>query len=704
MLKQLVNHLRLLAFFILTLISFSTQAATITVTGTDDSIADDDICSIREAIRNANYDSQLDNDDCEAGLDADTILFDISGNTIYLDLVGSQENASATGDFDIISDISILPESNIVFDSSFAGRGDPDRIFHIRVPQASLTIQNVTLQYGSAVAESGSASTGKAFGGCIYVDAGTLHLSDSTLQNCEANEVNAYGGAIAFDTIVEATIDNVTFKSNSANSTVTTGGYSLGGALYADYTKNITITNSTFDSNSTSQATSMGGAIFMQRGGNISIDSSTFKSNTTSATIGAGRGSAITSYSATEAISIQNSTFDSNEVLDPTSARNGYGTLVVYNNAAEITIANNTISNNIVNGGSNAQGGGVYVTSAIETVYLYHNTIYNNSASNVVGTNANGGGVYVGSGSTIHAENNLIAGNSVTIKSSGISTNDNDCEGLITSQLANAIQTNLCALSAGSAGSFVTLTESGLLTPLADNGGQTETLALDTSNTTAQTLLIDQATCLESVDQDQRGFDRDEECDFGSYEQVIFYADSDGDGFGDPSTFNSTATSQPEGYVTDNRDCDDSNADIHPDATELCDGTDNNCDGTIDTDATDKSTFYLDADGDGFGLESSTTLSCDLPSGYATTFGDCNDSDATLTTSCDVVDTIPESTESSDDATDDTTNNEANPETTSSGSASGGCVLNANNQTSNALLLMVLMSLIPLALLRLRKN
>ena len=41
-------------------------------------------------------------------------------------------------------------------------------------------------------------------------------------------------------------------------------------------------------------------------------------------------------------------------------------------------------------------------------------------------------------------------------------------------------------------------------------------------------------------------------------------------------------------------DCDDGNADINPDATETCDGVDNNCDGEIDEGVT--TTFYADGD------------------------------------------------------------------------------------------------------------
>jgi hypothetical protein len=62
---------------------------------------------------------------------------------------------------------------------------------------------------------------------------------------------------------------------------------------------------------------------------------------------------------------------------------------------------------------------------------------------------------------------------------------------------------------------------------------------------------------------------------------TVYYADTDGDGFGDASV-SLMDCAAPSGYVTDNTDCDDTELNNYPGNTEVCDGIDNNCDGTID--------------------------------------------------------------------------------------------------------------------------
>jgi hypothetical protein len=121
----------------------------------------------------------------------------------------------------------------------------------------------------------------------------------------------------------------------------------------------------------------------------------------------------------------------------------------------------------------------------------------------------------------------------------------------------------------------------------------------------------------------------DDDCDGQIDEGVLltFYRDADGDGFGNPS-LTTQACSAPAGYVANNTDCNDANAAVYPGATEVCNGVDDDCDGQIDEGV--QSTFYRDADGDGFGNPSLTTQACSAPAGYVANNTDCNDANAAV--------------------------------------------------------------------------
>ncbi|MFM7201017.1 MAG: MopE-related protein [Myxococcota bacterium] len=74
-------------------------------------------------------------------------------------------------------------------------------------------------------------------------------------------------------------------------------------------------------------------------------------------------------------------------------------------------------------------------------------------------------------------------------------------------------------------------------------------------------------------------------------------------------------------------DCNDSNAQIHPNSQDLCDGIDNDCDGALDEDPA--ALYYTDADGDGYGDAQSTPVqSCTTIEGAVTNTYDCDDADA----------------------------------------------------------------------------
>ncbi|NTW46332.1 MAG: hypothetical protein HGB18_04770, partial [Candidatus Moranbacteria bacterium] len=113
------------------------------------------------------------------------------------------------------------------------------------------------------------------------------------------------------------------------------------------------------------------------------------------------------------------------------------------------------------------------------------------------------------------------------------------------------------------------------------------------------------------ADQDGDGVDFSEDCndqDADAFEVTTYYADTDGDGYGDPASTKQSCGA-PSGYVSNADDCN----------------------------PTDKKvfyrTFFLDGDGDGYGLSDSTTQVCgsvttESPDGYAAESGDCNDTDS----------------------------------------------------------------------------
>ncbi|MCK6523830.1 putative metal-binding motif-containing protein [Myxococcota bacterium] len=118
---------------------------------------------------------------------------------------------------------------------------------------------------------------------------------------------------------------------------------------------------------------------------------------------------------------------------------------------------------------------------------------------------------------------------------------------------------------------------------------------------------------------------RDNDCDGKTDEGVLqtFYADEDGDGYGDAAVL---ACALTEGLAETRGDCDDNSSARAPNAVEICDELDNDCDGIADELV--ESPFYRDVDHDGHGDADDTTWACAAPEGYVAVADDCDDSDA----------------------------------------------------------------------------
>ena len=99
----------------------------------------------------------------------------------------------------------------------------------------------------------------------------------------------------------------------------------------------------------------------------------------------------------------------------------------------------------------------------------------------------------------------------------------------------------------------------------------------------------------------------DDDCDTVADDGLTldtFYADSDGDTYGDAAVATS-ACSAPAGYVSDDTDCDDSDIDVNPGEAEVCNGIDDDCAGGAD-DGLAFTTYFRDADSDTYGTTAMT--------------------------------------------------------------------------------------------------
>ncbi len=109
-----------------------------------------------------------------------------------------------------------------------------------------------------------------------------------------------------------------------------------------------------------------------------------------------------------------------------------------------------------------------------------------------------------------------------------------------------------------------------------------------------------------------------------------FYADADSDTYSGATI--GRFCDLPFGYeLTDEGDCNDTDAAIHPGASERCNGLDDDCNSIIDDGVTFKP-YYQDLDGDNLGNPAVTQSTCTgiPPVGFVLDNSDCDDSNAAI--------------------------------------------------------------------------
>ncbi len=125
--------------------------------------------------------------------------------------------------------------------------------------------------------------------------------------------------------------------------------------------------------------------------------------------------------------------------------------------------------------------------------------------------------------------------------------------------------------------------------------------------------------------------DCDDDIDEDAVDAVSWYRDVDEDGYGGDTV--EVACSAPDDgalWQLEGGDCDDVDDEIHPDAVEVCDDQDNDCNGLVDSEDPDvdlstASTFFADGDKDGFGDATTSIEACSRPDGYVDNDTDCDD-------------------------------------------------------------------------------
>jgi CSLREA domain-containing protein len=176
-------------------------ASTITVTTTSDLVADDGLCSLREAVIAANTDTASGSEpgECLAGNGDDTINFSLAlplPSTFVLTRSGANEDNAATGDLDIMGTLTI---NGAGLENTILDGDNADRVIQV-LPGARVTFDGVVVRNGNP----GSG----ADGGGIKVDAtGRMTLTNSSVKN---NTAVRGGGAMVWGmlTLIDSNIAN----------------------------------------------------------------------------------------------------------------------------------------------------------------------------------------------------------------------------------------------------------------------------------------------------------------------------------------------------------------------------------------------------------------------------------------------------------------------------------------------------------------
>ncbi len=403
------------------------QAATIVVTTHLDVVDNDGLCSLREAMLNAENANQSGSTDCAAGsTGGNQILFDdaLIGATI---LLSGQALPTITRNLELVGPVRGNP-GGLTIDAEYASR-----IFAVAGAN-EVVISDLSLTQGRTFSETYPGST-------IYLaNSGLVRLERISIVNGITEGANNHGGAIAmFDSTV--TIEESVFNANTAdggggvifsansklevvetsmglNSTVGRGGaiHAVGG--------NVTISASQINSNITTGSSAWGGALFMD-GADLQLSNVVLAGNTTTGANGHGgalylRNAGLTMVGGrVQGNSVQGSGGNGGGISTIGANVNLSGGCEILDNSTQqdsgrgggMRIANGDLimHNCLVSGnqamGDSAEGGGIYINNGNATII--QSQIVNNQTQ---ADSAHGGGVRVRNGQ-LDMTDTLVQGN-----------------------------------------------------------------------------------------------------------------------------------------------------------------------------------------------------------------------------------------------------------------------------------------------------
>jgi CSLREA domain-containing protein len=272
--RPLVALVALVALMTVVLAS-PAQAATLTV----NTLADgpNGLCSLREAIINADENNQVGSTDCAAGFGNDTITFSVFGQI------------NLTSPLPEITDPAGLTISNPIGPVTLSADKDNDQgISLFVVEEAELTLDNLIFSGGNSdlftvnsigtLTVTNSTFSGNSAGNAI-TNGGRLTVTNSVFSGNSGGYGAIYSvdeGSSLTDTNPTLTVTNSTFSGNSNALATTDLGQPQGGAI-SNGSGTATVTGSTFTGNST---TGSGGAIYNFEEGSLTVNNSTFSDNT----------------------------------------------------------------------------------------------------------------------------------------------------------------------------------------------------------------------------------------------------------------------------------------------------------------------------------------------------------------------------------------------------------------------------------------